>query len=335
VEADIASGCYVLGRHEELAQMIVNLVINAADACEEADRARGSHERMSRRARLSVVPDGNRVAVVVEDSGTGVPASLRGRIFDPFFTTKQEATGIGLTLARQAVVAHGGHIELAPSKFGGALFRVLLPADAIEIRVPSEPATAPPRARVIPSKRPRIAWIDDDEIFLRAMKRILHEWDIVSAQSAAEAEALLAREPVELVFCDVGLPDGSGHLVHATVKEVDAGLASRFVFVTGGVITPEVADYLIASGCPTLLKPVNVEEIRAMLEGDESSDAATPVSARTLQDPTSTPPARLIEEAATSVPCSPPLPEPVDEPSHDRRKDDTVREGKKRRRDSQ
>jgi signal transduction histidine kinase/DNA-binding NarL/FixJ family response regulator len=330
IEAAIAGGSYVSGRREELSQIVVNLLINAADACEDTDRARGAHERMGRRMRLSVAVDGTRVALAVEDSGPGVPANLRPRIFDAFFTTKGDAIGIGLTLARQAVVAHGGHIELAPSGLGGALFRVLLPADLStypapheQITPPAAPLTPPPAPRAPHQRRPRIAWIDDDEMFLRSMRRVLEDWDICSAQTAGEGERLLEQESVELVFCDVGLPDGSGHLVHAAVKARNPALASRFVFVTGGVITPEVADYLIASGCPTLLKPVNAEEIRAMLEGEEAGDA-TPTSARTLRDAASSPPARVFEEAALATHGS-------DKPPA-RRTDDTVPQ--RRRRDS-
>jgi CheY-like chemotaxis protein len=251
------------------------------------------------------------VVIAVEDSGPGVAANLRARIFDPFFTTKPDAIGIGLTLARQAVVAHAGHIELTGSSFGGTLFRVVLPAAEA---VPREASTHPPRtplavavaqaagpSTAAPAARARILWIDDDEVFLRGVKRMLGDWDIHTAFTAKEAEELLARESgAALVFCDVGLPDGSGHLVHARLRETDEGLASRFVFVTGGVITPEVADYLIASGCPTLLKPVRAEEIRALLEGSEDDDA--PTSARTLRDAGSGPPPGPTPNAPTVQP---------------------------------
>src|SRR6185436_10971608 len=105
---------------------------------------------------------------------------------------------------------------------------------------------------------PRILWVDDDEIFLKSVKRALTEHDIVVARTASEAEARLTESsvPPMLVFCDLMLPDRSGHELHYDIAQADAELARRFVFVTGGVITPEVADYLIASGCPTLLKPL-------------------------------------------------------------------------------
>jgi nitrogen-specific signal transduction histidine kinase len=62
----------------------------------------------------------------VGDNGPGVPEALRQEVFLPFFTTKAKGTGVGLSLARQVVLAHGGSIALAESESGGALFSILL-----------------------------------------------------------------------------------------------------------------------------------------------------------------------------------------------------------------
>ena len=69
---------------------------------------------------------GRRVRIEVGDNGPGVPEALRQDVFLPFFTTKAKGTGVGLSLARQMVLAHGGSIALAQSEGGGALFRILL-----------------------------------------------------------------------------------------------------------------------------------------------------------------------------------------------------------------
>jgi signal transduction histidine kinase len=67
-----------------------------------------------------------RIRIEVGDNGPGVPEALRQEIFLPFFTTKARGTGVGLSLARQVVLAHGGSIVPAESESGGALFRILL-----------------------------------------------------------------------------------------------------------------------------------------------------------------------------------------------------------------
>jgi two-component system nitrogen regulation sensor histidine kinase NtrY len=67
-----------------------------------------------------------RVQIEVSDNGAGIPESLRQDVFLPFFTTKAKGTGVGLSLARQVVLAHRGSIGLGESESGGALFRILL-----------------------------------------------------------------------------------------------------------------------------------------------------------------------------------------------------------------
>jgi nitrogen fixation/metabolism regulation signal transduction histidine kinase len=102
-----------------LCQVLLNLLRNAAEA---ALAQSGQPE-----VRLSFTgATGSRVRIEVADNGPGVPEALRQDVFLPFFTTKKKGTGVGLSLARQVVLAHGGSIALAESETGGALFRILL-----------------------------------------------------------------------------------------------------------------------------------------------------------------------------------------------------------------
>jgi signal transduction histidine kinase len=71
------------------------------------------------------MPSG-RTQIEVSDNGPGVPEALRQDIFLPFFTTKAKGTGVGLSLARQVVLAHRGSITVDEAAEGGALFRILI-----------------------------------------------------------------------------------------------------------------------------------------------------------------------------------------------------------------
>jgi two-component system, NtrC family, nitrogen regulation sensor histidine kinase NtrY len=62
----------------------------------------------------------------VEDNGSGIAPELRNDVFLPFFTTKPSGSGVGLSLARQIVLAHGGAIRVETSALGGACLRVVL-----------------------------------------------------------------------------------------------------------------------------------------------------------------------------------------------------------------
>ena len=102
-----------------LFQVLINLLRNGAEAaCAHAERPRVS-------LAFSAASEG-RTSIEVADNGPGVPESLKQDVFLPFFTTKEKGTGIGLSLARQIVLAHGGSIVLDRSHRGGAVFRLLI-----------------------------------------------------------------------------------------------------------------------------------------------------------------------------------------------------------------
>ena len=102
-----------------LCQVLINLLRNAAEA------ARSHAEAPEVQLAFSLA-GGGRTQIDVSDNGPGVPETLRQDVFLPFFTTKAKGTGVGLSLARQVVLAHRGSIGLAESDSGGALFRILL-----------------------------------------------------------------------------------------------------------------------------------------------------------------------------------------------------------------
>lgn len=101
-----------------LAQVLINLLRNAAEA------AAGHAERPSVSLTIAGAP-GGRARIAVEDNGPGIPESLRADIFLPFFTTKTSGTGVGLSLARQVILAHDGSIRLDQGE-GTTRFEILV-----------------------------------------------------------------------------------------------------------------------------------------------------------------------------------------------------------------
>jgi C4-dicarboxylate-specific signal transduction histidine kinase len=103
-----------------LQQVLVNLLMNAIDAMAETPADR-------RRLTISTDVRGADVQVSVRDTGTGLPADLDGTLFTPFVTTKSQGLGIGLTIARSIVAAHGGTIDAHNNSEGdGATFTITL-----------------------------------------------------------------------------------------------------------------------------------------------------------------------------------------------------------------
>lgn len=122
----------VLGNKDQLIQVFLNLVKNAAEACESREHAQIRLRTAFRPGvRLSIPGANERVALPlefsVEDNGTGVPEDIQMHMFDPFITTKPNGSGLGLALVAKIVGDHGGVIE-CDSHAGKTVFRILMPA---------------------------------------------------------------------------------------------------------------------------------------------------------------------------------------------------------------
>ncbi len=276
--------CFTTGRRDNLGQVVLNLVFNAADACEHAG---GTHPQISVRA----AQEDDHVVLIVEDTGPGVPDDAVRMIFEPFYSTKQrgKGTGLGLKICSDVVAAHGGHIEVQNRPEGGAVFRVLLPRSDDSSGVHPVAAVQPEPVRSpLPAAPRRVLVVDDDPVFSRSIRRALKPHDVRTAATASEAEfALLDPEwTPDVVLCDVFLPGANGNALHARIAASRPDLARRFVFVTGGGLSKTEADYIKRSGCRTLFKPIGMGDLRESLEPG-AADSTPPNSVRTL---TLTPP---------------------------------------------
>lgn len=104
----------------QIQQVLVNLLRNAMDSMEGV-------ERRELHVEAAPAPDGM-VAITVADTGPGVSPDIADRLFQPFVTTKKTGMGIGLSISRTIVEAHGGLLEMVASTLGGATFRLTLPS---------------------------------------------------------------------------------------------------------------------------------------------------------------------------------------------------------------
>jgi len=111
----------VRGDKIQLQQLVMNLILNAVDAMSEPGTA-------PRELSISSWMEGtSEVLVEVRDSGRGLNAETRERIFEPFFTTKPDGMGMGLSISRSIVAAHGGRFQAMPNEPRGAIFQFALP----------------------------------------------------------------------------------------------------------------------------------------------------------------------------------------------------------------
>ncbi|MEZ4219836.1 MAG: response regulator [Polyangiaceae bacterium] len=252
----IAPTLPVRGMHSRLVQVIVNLLVNAAQAVEQVGGGRG-------RIEVSTQLDSGQVSIEVRDTGVGMNAATQRHIFDPFFTTKAagEGTGLGLSLSHAIIVEHGGTIEVNSRPGDGTTFTIRLPVR----QWAEEDTSRPPRSpSLAPTRRLRVLVVDDELLVLRALQRLLRDHDVCVAASADEALGIFAqRRDFDAVICDLSMPGMSGRALYTTVRQLDARLAKLFVFLTGGALNSDDQAFAAAHG--VLEKPVNREALLNML----------------------------------------------------------------------
>jgi PAS domain S-box-containing protein len=245
----------ILGDEARLSQVVVNLLVNAAQAFPKSNVAQ-NHITV----RTYLATDG-RVAIEVSDNGPGIPEETLSRIFDPFFTTKPlgVGTGLGLSICHSVVTALGGEIQCETKLGEGTTFRVLIPTTIEPTVTTVGPASMLPRGRVLV--------VDDEEAVLKSVARLLQaQHDVVAVSDSRDALRLLLdpRERFDVVFCDLMMPHFTGMDVHSRVKEANPELAERFVFITGGAVREDIRAFLNEVPNERLDKPFSSQNLRGI-----------------------------------------------------------------------
>ncbi len=246
----IEESIWVRGDETKLCQVVLNLLVNAAEACEEA----GAEACIA----VSCHVDGDAAVLVIDDTGSGMPESVRVRIFDPFYTTKgrRQGTGLGLSITHRIVQQLGGSITVHSRAGEGSTFRVRLLASAPPVTQQDvcRPATATVRARVL--------IVDDEPGLAEAFALALTDHDVATAGSGVEALACIDAYEFDLIVCDMSMPEMDGPSLHAALAAKDPELASRMLFVTGGAFTPQAHDFVRSMIGRVLYKPVAARALR-------------------------------------------------------------------------
>ena len=112
----------VLADRVQIQQVLLNLIRNAMEAMRNCER---------RELDLEVAPHGGAVLFGVADTGPGLAPEIATQLFQPFVTTKRHGMGVGLSICRTIVEAHGGRIWTEPNPKGGTMFRFTLPSAAV------------------------------------------------------------------------------------------------------------------------------------------------------------------------------------------------------------
>jgi PAS domain S-box-containing protein len=246
----------VSGDKDLLSQVIANLLINAQQAL--MDRP------APREIRIHTGLTGDRVTIMVSDNGPGVPPDLMRRIFDPYFTTKPAGvgTGIGLSICRNVVEAHGGTVSLINQPDGGARFDISLPvAESVAL-------VAPLAAAAAGQKGLSVLIVDDEADVARSLAEIIEglgHRPIVVDRSTTALEKI-GQTSFDVVFADLRMPGLDGIDFRDRIHARDPMLAERTIIVTGDTVAgPNRLARAQGSEVVVLEKPFTFDDVRSVL----------------------------------------------------------------------
>lgn len=265
---ELAEVVRITGDLSKLEQVITNLLVNANHAIGDGSPA---HNEVRVRTWMEQrdTPTAS-VVIAVEDTGSGIRPEQLQHIFEPFFTTKpkERGTGLGLSMAAEIIRLHGGTIVCESVVEQGTRFTIRLPVDSgLTVSTP-----APPQPRGVTSRsRGRVLVIDDEPLVLRLFESVVStQHEVMTAPSAEAAlQLLLHDEAFDLVVCDFTMPGMDGPNLHREVSQRAPRLTERFIFCTGGALTPAARATAQRTGNCVLYKPVKpdvlLEAINARL----------------------------------------------------------------------
>lgn len=264
---------FVLADEGRIAQVLINLVMNARDAINVDGKVNISLERTSDVSKFfpdSEVPASSYVCLRVEDNGHGMSPDVLKRIFEPYFSTKQKkGTGLGLAMVDTIVKLYGGFINVVSTEKRGTSVEVYFPAiDEIKQDEVQE------RPRRIQGGDERILIIDDEEpvrnVLAISLEHLGYTVDAVS--SGIEGVMKYQEKPYDLVLLDMIMPQLSGVETFVELQHVDP---KARVLIISGYASPESIEFILKRGGKGFVpKPFTIEElarrVRDALDTDES-----------------------------------------------------------------
>jgi len=262
----------VQGDPTQLQQVLVNLLIKAADALDGKGRIEITIDEVvlpvadARRlpADMAKLVQGRFLTIEVRDFGPGMPPEVADRVFEPFFTTKSvgRGTGLGLSVAQGITAHHGGYIGLSSVVGEGTRFCLYLPAcddngSSLALTQPS--STDRPRRELL--------FVDDDQLVRQSWSALLERkgWNVTRARDGEEAWSYLVQSALrwDVVLTDLSMPRLDGVGLGRRIRSMDQ--PPPVVLLSGNLDETDAAvvkDLFAAA----LRKPVEAGDLDALLD---------------------------------------------------------------------
>jgi CheY-like chemotaxis protein len=263
---ELEEGCLVQGKENEITEVFLNLIRNAAEALPDGGDII-----------IKTSKEASEVVIEVRDSGIGISEEGLTRIFQPFWSTRgvDIGKGMGLAVTHGLIKRHGGTISVQSGVGEGTTFTIRLP-------LAQEPAAKTEQPSTSTAADPLSILVVDDELHIAILlERILLKagHKVFRSRSGEEALAILSQAPVDLVLCDLGMPGMSGWDVGKAIRTIciEKGIAKpAFILLTGWGGQELEREKIAESGTDAVVsKPIDssallaaVEEIAARFGGN-------------------------------------------------------------------
>lgn len=272
IERDFPDDLPVLAvPRSRIAQVLTNLLVNAAHAIAEV-------ERPMHRVRITARADAQFVAISVSDTGPGIPPDMIERVFDPFYPTKPQdsGTGLGLSISRSILRRMGGDL-VAESVLGeGATFVCMIPRPSREAVKEAYLRSSPPSGSLLRPTLLSILVVDDDERVLRAVARCLGpRHRLLLARDGREAIELLdSGSHADVVLTELELPETDGFALLEHLRAHHPLLLESAIAMTASGQDPELLVRLSSFAIPVLEKPLKPDQLTAAIEQTKAAGDA-------------------------------------------------------------
>jgi len=268
---------YVLSDPTQIHQILMNLCANAYHAMREKGgilevNLNEVSVQSDNAQAFSGIPSGSYLKLSVSDTGQGMDKATMEKIFEPYFTTKKsgEGTGLGLSVVKEIVKNHNGHITVRSVPGHLTVFDVWLPLADVKAVQPKLP---PPES--LQRGHERILLVDDEEVITRMLEQILEHlgYKVTSMTSSLETLEIFRRSPesFDLVITDMTMPSMTGSDLAKELISIRPDIPILIATGFSETVTPEKIASLGIKGY--IRKPVSVAEmaktIRQVLDNEK------------------------------------------------------------------
>ena len=238
----------------QMQQVLMNLVLNAVEAIEDAvgaitiqtDMHFLSEDELEKYLGSADLHAGEYVRLRVEDSGIGMTAKTLDRIFDPFFTTKPTGRGLGLSALLGIIRSHHGALRVESHEDEGTIFHVVFPPIEQEVHQPRESTSAPVANDT--ALAGTVLLIEDEAPIRESLSEILQlaGLKVLTANDGEQGVAayLEHQSEIDLILLDLSMPVMDGHEALERIREVDSELC---IILLSGYSATEISDTIFTN----------------------------------------------------------------------------------------